>query len=417
MDDNMPKEPSGDYYDWALTCKPERPFLHDYHQTLVMKIFLAEKRPSGGCKVFLTFAQTLDVIRRLDNITCGIPKIVYLVGWQYNGHDSKYPAWDQVNHRLKRDEDATALESLKWLMAEAFKYNTTVSLHVCMIDANMESPLWQTYLDHDIIAKDKQGNLLKGEVFGSWIGPDTQSYQMSYAREWETGFAQKRIDGLLAMLPIQRARTLHIDAFHSFAPGRDHDDTISPYLGYTIGKEIQTQRKIYRYFRDRGVDITAEGDYWLRRDAFVGLQPMAWHFHGISACPPQLYCGTPMQAEVEIRNDPEMLSGLMEQFCLKVAPWHYDNNTTRAKGAPPVRGHESVFIPALWAEKALIAYNRKGCPSRQWPLPPGWEEVRQVRLQEITLDGRVDGAVLPVAAGQIAMALDPMCPLWITPLK
>jgi len=39
-------------------------------------------------------------------------------------------------------------------------------------------------------------------VFGSWIGPDTQSYQISYTREWELGFAEKRIDGLLAMLPI-----------------------------------------------------------------------------------------------------------------------------------------------------------------------------------------------------------------------
>ena len=59
----------------------------------------------------------------MDKRTVGIPKIVYLVGWQYNGHDSKYPAWFEVNERLKRPEDKTALESLKWLMKEA----TTVS--------------------------------------------------------------------------------------------------------------------------------------------------------------------------------------------------------------------------------------------------------------------------------------------------
>lgn len=86
------KEPSGDYYDWEKTSKPERPWLLPYHQTLVTKIFLCRKNPAGDAQqVYLTFAQALEVIKKLDNITCGIPKIVYLVGWQYDGHDSKYP--------------------------------------------------------------------------------------------------------------------------------------------------------------------------------------------------------------------------------------------------------------------------------------------------------------------------------------
>ena len=93
---------SGEYYDWTKTKQPERPWILPYHQTLVMKIFLAEKQANDGCKVFLTFEQALEVIKRLDTITLGIPKIVYLVGWQHNGHDSKYPDWSVVNPRLKR---------------------------------------------------------------------------------------------------------------------------------------------------------------------------------------------------------------------------------------------------------------------------------------------------------------------------
>jgi hypothetical protein len=50
-----------------------------------------------------------------------MPQVLYLTGWQYNGHDSKYPAWEEVNEALKRDEDATALESLRWLISEARK--------------------------------------------------------------------------------------------------------------------------------------------------------------------------------------------------------------------------------------------------------------------------------------------------------
>ena len=54
-----------------------------------MKIFLAERTDEGrGCRVHLAFEQALEVIERLDRITCGAPKIVYLVGWQFNGHDS-----------------------------------------------------------------------------------------------------------------------------------------------------------------------------------------------------------------------------------------------------------------------------------------------------------------------------------------
>ena len=76
-------QPSGDYYDWRKTRQPERPWFHKYDQSLVMKIFLAERTDGGrGCKVHLTFEQALEVIERLDRITCGAPKIVYLVGWQ-----------------------------------------------------------------------------------------------------------------------------------------------------------------------------------------------------------------------------------------------------------------------------------------------------------------------------------------------
>ncbi|MDR2119438.1 MAG: endo-alpha-N-acetylgalactosaminidase family protein, partial [Tannerella sp.] len=127
--------------------EPEIPRRHAYHQTFWMKIFLSEvdaelydkvedgrrqgkMRDKGESRVVATFEQALEIIRKTDRLTLGIPKIVYLVGWQYNGHDSKYPAWSEVNPLLKRPQDSTALQSMKWLMDEAFKYNTTVSVHI-----------------------------------------------------------------------------------------------------------------------------------------------------------------------------------------------------------------------------------------------------------------------------------------------
>lgn len=77
-------------------------FNHDYSQTWVSKMFLSKPNPQGGCIVNLTFEQALEVIRVTDNLSLGIPKIVYLVGWQYNGHDDKYPAFFDANPLLKR---------------------------------------------------------------------------------------------------------------------------------------------------------------------------------------------------------------------------------------------------------------------------------------------------------------------------
>src|SRR5579872_1800668 len=97
---------------------------------------------------------------KTDNLTRGMPKIIYLVGWQKGGHDHGYPAWDEVNPRLKRKQDATALESLRWLIREARQFHTTVSLHINMVDAYQQSPLWDEYVKKDIFARDAGGKLL-----------------------------------------------------------------------------------------------------------------------------------------------------------------------------------------------------------------------------------------------------------------
>ena len=49
-----PNVPSGAAYDWTKTKLPERPYFHKYDQSLVMKIFLAERINAGkDCKVYL----------------------------------------------------------------------------------------------------------------------------------------------------------------------------------------------------------------------------------------------------------------------------------------------------------------------------------------------------------------------------
>jgi hypothetical protein len=419
-------QPSGDYYDWRKTGQPERPWFHKYDQSLVMKIFLAERTDEGrGCKVYLTFERALEVIERLDRITCGAPKIVYLVGWQYNGHDSKYPAWGEVNHRLKRAQDATALESLKWLMRKGRRHHTTVSLHINAVDAYKDSPLWQEYLEKDIIAKDKGGAPLKGIV---WNG--LQSYPLSYAREWETGCAKRRIDGLLKMLPeLKEAHTIHIDAFHTYppmpqAPPQGPDSSrdegfkgISPFLGYGPERECAAQRKTFRYFRDYGLDVTSEHSTGARLDAFVGLQPMAWIYEPPAPdIPPSLYSGTPMHAEGEIRTEPKTLPGLLEQFCLQAAPEIWANAWREAHDnhPPPTADRQRVLqgndccVPLVWKrEPTVLAYSHGGYARKAWKLPVDWMRVKAVRMANVTVDSITAAGTAEVKDGELALALTP----------
>jgi hypothetical protein len=419
-------QPSGDYYDWRKTGQPERPWFHKYDQSLVMKIFLAERTDGGrNCKVHLTFEQALQVIERLDRITCGAPKIVYLVGWQYNGHDSKYPAWGEVNYHLKRQDDATALDSLKWLMNEGHKHHTTVSLHINALDAYEDSPLWQEYLEKDIIAKDKSGKPLKGIV---WEG--LQSYPLSYAREWETGCAKQRIDGLLKMLPeLKEAHTIHIDAFHTYPPLPPESRVegfkgISPYLGYGPERECAAQRKTFRYFRDWGLDVTSEHSSGARLDPFVGLQPMAWVYEPPAPdVPPSLYCGSPMHAEPEIGTDPKTLPGLLDQFCLKGAPeiWANSWRSTNHNQPPQAEDWHCILqgndccVPLVWKPKpTLIAYSRTGCTSKVWKLPADWTRVKAAETTNVSVDSLTFAGTVAINDGQVTLALAPGQALMLT---
>lgn len=394
-----------------------RPYYNEYHQTLTMKMFMGEKG-----NVDMTFEEALETIRKMDNVTRGIPKIIYLVGWQFDGHDSGYPSWDEVNERLKREEDATATDSLRWLMREAKKYNTTVSLHINMLDAQKDSPLWDEYIEKDIIARYEDGQLRDYK----W------GYPICYTAEWEAGLAQRRINRLVEMLPeLKEAGTIHIDAFSTYVPTQDSSLAISPWheekYGWGQEEDEETQRKIFRYWREKGIDVTSEAVSWYRNDKFIGLQPMAWHFQSLTIqeymdIPASLYCGgdggnalfgNNMQGENIIRNDKETLQGFSQDFALKTVPFYYlnrldrisyqdgavtysdgvvcsENGSSMKKGDMILREGNNIFIPALWLEenhKEIIAYSADGYTDKVWELPDEFSGAEAVDLYEINLKG------------------------------
>ena len=436
------------------------PFYRDHQQALVLKLFLGmEGQPVERLAkepmfqkphdVMCTFEEALEVIRKADNLTRGIPKIIYLVGWQKGGHDHGYPAWSEVNPRLKRAQDATALESLRWLIREGRKFNTTVSLHLNMADAYQQSPLWAEYVAKDCFAKDESGKLLVGGI--QMKGEDM--YSVVYPKEWEAGLAQRRIDGLIQMIPeLKEGHTIHIDVFIA---NRDGGRPMSPWHakpengGLTPVKYVETQRKIFHYWRDRGFDVTGEGTGWAHPpgEHFVGLQAMSWWYSWNPMEIPECLgargrtdrggdgdfrFGSSMHGEEIWQKDKDQMPGFQGMFCRTTLPWYYlsrlervklENNALHysdgvvarteggkriiRKGDFVLREDDHLFVPALWNGKEIIAYSRQGYASKTWQLPEDWKGIQSVDLYQITMEGCAPlQKGVPVTDAKLVLSLD-----------
>ena len=419
----MQNEPSGDYYDYTKTMKPERPWLLPWHQKYVYRIMharrggLGEKtadlavtagRPPGHAYVYgdgkiaeryLTFEQSLEVIKGVYHATCGTPQIVLLTGWQYEGHDSKYPSWDCVNKHLKRDCDETALDSLRWLIREARQYNCLATLHINMFDAYEDSPLFDAYAAKDILARDKDGKLIVGN---RWWGMDC--YHVSYTQEWKHGLAQRRIDNLIAMIPeIQENHCVYVDAMLG-ARKADQKGPISPYLGISKEEEARTMRKIFRYWKDRDIDVAGEHVWGIRVDRFIGLQPhTASQMSEIEEIPDELMCGNPAHYGFETVALPEAFT---EGFWLEFLPWFHKNHPDGSEETGGMIDGTDICMPCLWCDDpTLIAYSKEGFASKRWQLPTGWEAVEAVTLAKVTDKGDEPLGKAEVTDGGISLTM------------
>lgn len=374
-------------------------YTYDYSRTLMMKIDIGLPDNKGGCKLFNSFEQALEKIKIADALTLGAPKIIYLVGWQYNGHDDKYPAFFEVNEAAKREQDKTALDSLLWLIKEAKKYHTVISFHINLSDAYPDSPLWETYLENNLILLNAFGRPKKT---GVWNG--RTAYQVRFAEEYKSGFFQKRVDKLFELLPIKELGTVHVDAFF-VRKGRST----------TISEEKKYRRKMIEYFRAKGVDVTSEFIYRERRNGLrlhfgksdvIGLIPAFWNLAMSQGdylkYPPQLLAGGKLNHNIQTDHDLEYLfygnttgesefdasenweNEFLKSFALGAVPYFFlnqhkaervtgrgkkrkayfsDNVRTEIEGKKIFKNEaclkedETLCIPIAWREGSWFAYS------------------------------------------------------------
>lgn len=414
-------------YFFAFVGFSQSKFNHDYSQTLVMKLGMATPDGEGGSRVINTFETALEIIKTTDNLTLGVPKIIYLVGWQYNGHDDKYPAFFEVNEALKRPQDTNGRESLLWLMEEAKKHHTIVSLHINMTDAYDDSPLWDEYVEKNMISKTKSGKLM---VIGNYN--NRKAYQINYQNEWKNGYAQIRIDRLLELLPpLKEGGTIHVDAWIVRESKGHYESAVM---------ESVYQKKTLNYWKENGIDVTSE---WVM-DYMVGEVPFAWHFNHMTQedyleIPANVYTGSGLNPDIrgtdfglgflfgksmygetvfpsKLREDKseEWIQKFNKDFYLNVLQYQYLNRLKRLKvegegnervayfsenvkvslrdstvvqNDDVLRKKDVVIFPVSWKDEKQLAVYSLNNAVNEIQLPESWSGVKEVSILFITSEG------------------------------
>ncbi len=296
-------------------------FNYDYSKTLWMKMFLAKPDyENSSSEVLINFEQVLEIIKGIDNITQGIEKIIYIVGWQGLGHDDLYPEMDVINPYLKRDCDATAKESLLWLIKEAKKHNTVISYHGNVADAYKASPTHDEFVKAGAVLRNADGTPAVIEIFN---GRD--AFKTSYKQFWESGLFKKIFDNFCEAVPVKEAGTVHLDNFciaENFCPRTDFKE------------QNEARIKMIDYVQSLGIDVTSEYTYRehpLRADAtyhpvteyykkFVDdIEPIKWEdapMHTLGKIPAVWWMSN-MTIDDCINVQPEQFSGYLNDEVLK----------------------------------------------------------------------------------------------------
>ncbi|WP_288593947.1 endo-alpha-N-acetylgalactosaminidase family protein [uncultured Victivallis sp.] len=275
-------------------------YFNHYKDSVVTKIYLKQKNTDS---VRTTPEQVMELLRTIHRHTGGMHQIAYLVGWQYAGHDSNYPSWAVPGKHCRSVFSDDPRESLRAMMREARRtYNADLSLHINMNDAYQTSPLWEEYLAQDLLVRNAEGELHKG---GIWDGE--QSYAVSHAREFHTGYAQKRILALLELLPeLRETKTIHIDSFFASA---------SPFHGITLDDDIAALNEIVDFWHAQGIDVSTE---FLPSFRHIGYFPHVWHSNLNEMerlhWPPDIICGGDAQWNAVRGADLYTADGWMQRF-------------------------------------------------------------------------------------------------------
>lgn len=207
-----------------------------YKDKSFVRFFLSRR---GSTDENISFDEVLEWIKAFALQTDSSAYVMYLLGWQYKGHDTGYPSVDKVNEALG------GYDRLVNLIREAKKYNVNVTFYDNYDDAYPINPGW----DPDVICRDPDGNLMRG---GAWDGE--QSYLISsYKYAVKSGL--KRVRFTLDRYPVSEAYFIDVLA-GGYKGGRKYD--FNPKSPAGAIKNFEGKLMIINEFSKRGVDVATE---------------------------------------------------------------------------------------------------------------------------------------------------------------
>ncbi len=215
-----------------------------------------------------TLIELKNMVKSVYNITDGIPQIVYMVGWQYHGHDTGYPSLDKWNERLGPHK---MVYSLAKYFSDSLR--TCLSYHINIDDAYKNS---KNFSD-DIMATDYDG----GPMYWQMGITDT-CYHISHYKDVKTGSIFKRINKFFQTVPVKKV--IHIDAMRTINcnPAWEQDS-----IG--VADELELGLKpILQYLKDKGIVVTTEGQNGMPHE-LTGLISGFWHLQGASTANLMIY--------------------------------------------------------------------------------------------------------------------------------
>lgn len=436
--------------------EPVFAYQYPYEKCMVMKLGLAYPDPDrpGKSKVLMSFDDALAFIRKIDAMTQGIRKIYYFVGWQYLGHDDKYPDYFEVNEALKSPQDAAAADSFRRLCEEAEKYHSVVSVHINFNDAYDNAPSFPDFVRAGALIRKRSGKIHAIETYNG-----RKCYKICHKTYWESGLFCRQFDRFAQTFPfLVKAGTIHVDNFQCY----------KNYAPKVSIKEMQdARRKMIAYAHEKGMDITSEFTYkennllpnrpifglprdhwkWARQDT-VGWIPMTWWRYRetrkeLLDIPPEISCGGVFREkrrnqylygnmhgeDIIIKGDPHWAEKFLECFATYQVPGHFLNAHRRMaiKGVgastrcyfsedivsyakhqkitwrgETMKEKETVFLPLVQKEKQWIAYSRTGDARVRRVFESG---AAKADIYVITEEGNRYLRTVPVRDGRFYLAI------------
>ncbi len=207
-----------------------------YKDKSFIRVFLSRR---GNTNENLTFDEVLERIKQFAALTDSAAYVVYLLGWQYSGHDTGYPSVDKVN------EDLGGYDKLINLIKEAKRYNVNVSFYDNYDDSYPNNPGW----DAEVICRDPNGNIMRG---GAWDGE--QSYLISsYKYAVKSGL--NRVRFTLDRYPVQDAYFIDVLS-GGYKGGRKYD--FNPKNPAGAIKNFEGKQMLIDEFNKKGIDVATE---------------------------------------------------------------------------------------------------------------------------------------------------------------